>query len=81
VAVVGYPDEKFGERACAFIWVSDNSDLSLDDLKAFLLNLGLSKDKLPERVVCLSELPLSPDGKILKGELRQRLLSPSPAPR
>lgn len=75
VAVVGYPDEKYGERACAFLLVPEDVEIVLGDLAAFLLGLGLSKDKLPERVVCLFDLPRSPDGKILKNELRNMLTS------
>jgi acyl-CoA synthetase (AMP-forming)/AMP-acid ligase II len=74
VAVVGYPDEKFGERACAFVLVHEGVDLPLEELAPFLLEVGLSKDKLPERVICTTDLPRSPDGKILKAELRQQLV-------
>jgi non-ribosomal peptide synthetase component E (peptide arylation enzyme) len=73
VAVVGYPDAKFGERACAFILITGAVDISLDVLATSLLDFGLSKEKLPERVVCVTEFPRSPDGKVLKGELRSRL--------
>jgi acyl-CoA synthetase (AMP-forming)/AMP-acid ligase II len=75
VAVVGYPDERFGERACAFLLVKDGIELGLDRVAPFLLEFGLSKEKLPERVICVTELPRSPDGKILKAELRQQLLA------
>jgi acyl-CoA synthetase (AMP-forming)/AMP-acid ligase II len=34
-------------------------------------------DVLPERVICVHDLPRSPDGKILKAELREQLLAPS----
>jgi non-ribosomal peptide synthetase component E (peptide arylation enzyme) len=73
VAVVGYPDEKFGERACAFLLVEEGVDVTLRELAPFLLEFGLSKEKLPERVICVTEMPRSPDGKILKGELRERI--------
>jgi acyl-CoA synthetase (AMP-forming)/AMP-acid ligase II len=78
VAVIGYPDEKFGERACAFLLLPDGGELSLSELTPFLLEVGLSKDKLPERVVCVtSDLPRSPDGKVLKGDLRRQLIEAS----
>jgi len=74
VAVIGYPDEKFGERACAVLQVVDGADITLEELAPFLLGFGLSKEKLPERVVCVAQMPRTPDGKILKGELRLRLV-------
>jgi acyl-CoA synthetase (AMP-forming)/AMP-acid ligase II len=73
VAVVGYPDQKFGERACAFLLLQEGVDVGLEELAQFLLDFGLSKEKLPERVICVTEMPRSPDGKILKAELRQRI--------
>ncbi len=73
VAVVGYADEKFGERACAFVLVRDGYDFDMQSLGAYLVGHGLSKEKLPERVICVEDLPRSPDGKILKGKLREQL--------
>ena len=75
VAVVGFPDEKFGERACAFLLVPESVEVTLAVLTRSLLEFGLSKEKLPERVVCVTEFPRSPDGKILKGDLRTRLIN------
>ncbi len=71
VAVVGYPDPVYGERACAWIWTDE--EVTMADLVQHLLGLKLSKEKLPERVVCTHTVPQSPDGKILKGELRKIL--------
>jgi acyl-CoA synthetase len=66
VAVVGYPDERFGERACAVVSLRPNEQLDLSSLVAHLLSLGLTKEKLPEHLLVLDELPASPDGKLLK---------------
>lgn len=73
VAVVGYPDKVFGERACAVIETRSGNALSLEELVAHLLGQGLSKEKLPERIECWDELPLSPDGKILKGNIKKAI--------
>jgi len=75
VAVIGYPDDRFGERACAVLVVQDGVDYGVQDLARHLLDAGLSKEKLPERVICSKEVPRSPDGKILKAQLREQVLS------
>ena len=75
VAVIGYPDERFGERACAVLVVQDGVDYDVQDLARHLLAAGLSKEKLPERVVCTTDVPRSPDGKVLKAKLREQVLS------
>jgi acyl-CoA synthetase len=73
VVVVGYPDEKFGERACAVVEPIAGGNVSLKSLTDHLLSLGLSKEKLPERLEIRAALPLSPDGKILKGKIRDEI--------
>jgi acyl-CoA synthetase len=70
VAVVGYPDSLYGERACAVVEPLADASLSFAELFEFLLAQGLSKAKIPERLECWDALPLSPDGKILKGKIR-----------
>jgi acyl-CoA synthetase (AMP-forming)/AMP-acid ligase II len=74
VAVVGYPDDRLGEKACALVVVNEGCSFSFDRMVAFLEGEGLSKHKLPERYVEIDEIPLSPLGKPLKAELRQRIL-------
>ena len=75
-ACVGIPDERLGERVCAVLVVRDGAAApSLDSLGAYLLDLGLSKYKLPEKLVVLEEMPTNPAGKILKRVLRERLLA------
>ena len=71
VAVIGIPDERLGERACAVV-VPDRADLDLDlaQLNDYLLANGVSRHFLPERLVVLDELPKTPSGKIRKVELR-----------
>lgn len=73
-AVIGIPDERLGERVCAFIVVADGQpELTVDDLVEYLLTHGLSKHYLPERVVNVPELPMTPSGKIQKFKLREML--------
>ncbi|HEY2813654.1 MAG TPA: AMP-binding protein [Acidimicrobiales bacterium] len=77
VAVIGLPDERTGERACAVVVAADPSDApSLDELCAYLLERGLMKQKLPEQVEIVDALPRNPTGKIVKFELRDRYAKP-----
>lgn len=79
VIVVGYPDEKYGERACAVVEVQPGREFDFDTMVAHLIGTGLSKEKLPERLELLDELPLSPDGKILRGKVQKFVADESPA--
>lgn len=73
VAVVGYPDEVLGERVCAFVVTRDGGALTLDELRAYLSEAGVSKVNWPERLVCLPALPISAGGKVDKKALRAQL--------
>lgn len=73
VAVVGYPDRLFGERACAVVELRPARKLEFKDLTDFLIREGLSKEKLPERFEMRDALPLSPDGKILKAAVKAEI--------
>ncbi|MEU6137487.1 AMP-binding protein [Nocardioides sp. NPDC047086] len=71
-AVVGIPDDRLGERICAVVVVQDGRpELSVASLADHLVGQGLSKHYLPERVICLPELPMTPSGKIQKVKLRE----------
>ncbi|HEX3244983.1 MAG TPA: AMP-binding protein, partial [Chloroflexota bacterium] len=74
VAVVGYPDERLGERACAVLVCRSGGSLDLPTLVDFLLSQGMSKHFLPERIERLQTLPKTMSGKIKKAELRQWLI-------
>ncbi|ROP36583.1 AMP-binding protein [Saccharothrix texasensis] len=70
-AVVGYSDERLGERACAVLVARPGAVLELPALCDYLLAGGLSKHYLPERLVLLPELPTTQSGKIQKYRLRE----------
>ncbi len=72
VAVVGYPDERLGERACAVL-VTRTRPLDLADIQAHLSGLGMAKQYWPERVKVVAALPRTPSGKIQKFVLRDWL--------
>ncbi len=71
VAIVGMPDVRLGERACAFI-VTSGAGLDLTAVQAFLDGRRVAKQYWPERVEILEELPKTPSGKIRKYVLRER---------
>ncbi|UKY53212.1 AMP-binding protein [Streptomyces inhibens] len=74
VAVVGYPDERLGERACAVL-IAHGTPPTLDDLRAHLDGLAMAKQYWPERVEVVETLPKTPSGKIQKFLLRAQLQS------
>lgn len=73
VAVVGMPDERLGERLCAFVVLRNpNCPVTIDDLAAHFDSLGIAKQRRPEKLIPLDELPRTSTGKILKRALRER---------
>lgn len=72
VAIIGLPDERLGERACAVV-SSSNSTLTLLDISKFLDDLGTAKQFWPEELVLMTEMPRTPSGKIQKFRLREEL--------
>lgn len=71
--VVAMPDPAYGEKACAFVILRQGCTLALPELVAFLRTRGIAHFKFPERLETVAEFPLSPAGKILRRELRERL--------
>jgi 2,3-dihydroxybenzoate-AMP ligase len=72
VACVPLPDPVLGERMCACVIPRQGASLSLDELASFLLDQGIAKFKLPERLELMDEFPMSPFGKVSKQALSQR---------
>src|ERR1700712_2695318 len=69
VAVIGVPDEDFGEAVKAFVELRNGATLTSAELLAFVEPL-LASYKRPRSVEFVAELPRSTMGKILKRELR-----------
>jgi len=67
---VGQPDERLGERVCAFVVASAPFDL--EACRGWFEERGIAKYKTPERVVQLHELPLLAAGKPDRAALRAR---------
>jgi cyclohexanecarboxylate-CoA ligase len=70
-AVVAMPDERLGERGCAFVVTKANTPLGLVELCQFLGEQGVAKQYWPERLELLSNMPRTPSGKIQKFWLRE----------
>ncbi|MBV9784920.1 MAG: AMP-binding protein [Acidisphaera sp.] len=68
-AVIGLPDEKLGETACACIVLRPGASLSAGEVVDFLRGT-IATYKLPERVHFLAALPRTPTGKVQRGPLR-----------
>jgi fatty-acyl-CoA synthase len=71
-AVVAVPDERWGERPCAFVVRRDGSELDGDVLREFLA-ARVAKWWLPDRVEFITEVPKTSVGKFDKKVLRARL--------
>ncbi len=78
-AVIGLPDKEWGERVAAYILPKPGRSVNVDELKRFLKS-RLSPFKVPKQYVMVSELPKSPQGKILKRELKKQVLETAGSP-
>ncbi|MGH9054480.1 MAG: acyl-CoA synthetase [Acidimicrobiales bacterium] len=74
LAVIGAPDERWGEAVVAVVAVKAGESISLEDLREFG-SQSLARYKLPTRLHLVDSLPRNPAGKVLKFELRERLPS------
>ena len=74
VAIVGYPDARLGERACAFVRLKPDQSLDLAGLVAFLKEQKVALQYIPERLEILDVMPATASGKIQKFRMREMLL-------
>ncbi len=72
-ACVSFPDPVMGEKVCAFVIVRGGADVTLDDVRDHLLQAGLARFKLPERLEVRSDLPRTASGKVRKAPLRDEV--------
>jgi len=73
IAIVGVPDDRTGERACAVIVPTERGAPDLAELSDLLVREGVAKFKIPEQLVVWDSLPKNDAGKILKHQIRQTL--------
>ena len=75
VAVIGWPDERLGERICAVVQAS--APLDLDEVIAFCAEQRLPRRQWPERLMQVDHFPRTAAGKIRKQQLRDELVNAS----
>jgi len=73
VAVVGIPDEKWGEQVCAFVRAAPGATLDRQELDDYV-RAELAAYKAPRKWVFVEEFPMTPSGKVQKFVLRDRFV-------
>ena len=69
-AVIGVPDQRYGERVAVFVVLREGSGLTLTDLKHHFQAAGASRQKVPEYLELLDALPRTGTGKLRKHDLK-----------
>jgi acyl-CoA synthetase (AMP-forming)/AMP-acid ligase II len=72
VAVVGMPDEHYGEVGAAFVVPRPGMPLSVEDVLTYA-RVHMANYKVPRHVEIVDALPVNATGKVLKEDLRRRL--------
>ena len=76
-AVVGMPDERLGEKACAYVALAPGASLTFEQMVDFMKSRGASVLQLPEKLVTVEALPRTavgkPDKEALRQDIRERL--------
>jgi len=79
-AVIGVPDEKWGEALVAFVAAREDQLRPSDDDLVDYAKQSLASYKVPRRFEWVDALPRNPTGKILKRELQERMATTDPEP-
>ena len=73
VAVIGLPDARTGERACAVVALKPGVDtFGFVDMQQFLRDAGIRLQAIPEQLEIVELIPRNPSGKITKNALRDQ---------
>lgn len=72
VAIVAMPSKATGEKGCAFIIPRPGQSIDLPEIRRFLDAAGLARQKFPEHLELVPDLPRVPSGKVRKDVLRDR---------
>jgi cyclohexanecarboxylate-CoA ligase len=70
-AIVAMPDERLGERACAFVALNEGGELDFAAMQAHLDRAQVARQFWPERLEIVDALPRNPIGKVQKFVLRE----------
>jgi cyclohexanecarboxylate-CoA ligase len=71
-ALVGFPDHRLGERACAFVVLRPGHTLDLKSVQEYMAEHKVAKQYWPERIEAVADLPKTPAGKVQKYQLREQ---------
>ena len=72
-AIVAYPDERLGERACAVVVTKPGQSMDLPEIVRYLKENKVAIQYIPERLQVMDSMPATPSGKIQKFKLREQL--------
>lgn len=72
-AIVAYPDERLGERACAVVVPKSGQSFDMPTMVAYLKEQKVAIQYIPERLEVRPSMPSTPSGKIQKFKLREEL--------
>ena len=72
-AIVAYPDERLGERACAVVVPKPGQTIDFAGMVEFLKEQKVALQYIPEKLVVRDDLPSTPSGKIQKFRLREMM--------
>ena len=70
MAVIGVPDERYGEVCAAYVRLVDGASLSYEEMKEQLTG-RVARYKCPAHLRVLEEFPLTPSGKVQKFKLKE----------
>jgi len=79
VAVVAMPHPRLGEGVCAFVVPRADATLTAEALMRHVQAAGMAKQKWPERLEIVADLPRTASGKVRRNVLRDRLAGEAPA--
>jgi cyclohexanecarboxylate-CoA ligase len=71
-AIVAMPDPRLGERACAFVLPRPDMTITFGEMCQFLKVQRVAPAYLPERLLLLDAMPMTPAGEVQKFVLRER---------
>ncbi|MDP2085845.1 MAG: cyclohexanecarboxylate-CoA ligase, partial [Gemmobacter sp.] len=71
-AIVGYPDDRMGEKGCAFVVLKPGQIFGFADMQAWMDQHGAAKQYWPEQLEVIAAMPRTASGKIQKFVLREQ---------
>ncbi len=73
VAIVAYPDDRLGQRACAVVVPRSGQKPELTDVVDYMAKRNVAKFKYPEKLILVDVLPLTASGKVKRKALQEEL--------